>query len=146
MANNPIGVSFMPTQDNQNQGPKQGQMEGDLAQAFKILSLRLPRVQGAHAIAPYSLLNSPGSAGAQGAFNPYSAVFDALLKSHMQPGQYGPGAQPGAGQTPPNFEVTDPNANRQVYTPPPTAPSAAPTPQFGEDDPFGRGRSGGRSY
>lgn len=77
-----MGVSFIPTAENQaQQGPQQGQMEGDLASAFKILSLRLPRVLGAQSIAPSSVMNGAGSAGALGGFNPYAAVFDALLKA-----------------------------------------------------------------
>jgi hypothetical protein len=81
MANNPIGISFLPSDENQAMGPKRGQMEGDLGQAFKILSLRLPSVTGAHAIAPPALLNAPGAAGVGGGFNPQAAIFEALLRA-----------------------------------------------------------------
>lgn len=87
MADSPIGVTFMPTADAAANGPRQAGIEGagtsDLAQAFKILSLHLPSVLGAPAIAPKRLLTSQGSAGvaAPAAANPYSAVFQALLQS-----------------------------------------------------------------
>jgi hypothetical protein len=78
----PIGVTFIPSANNQAEGPRQGQLNGpggDLADAFKVLSLRLPRVLGAQALAPSRLLTSPGAAGVPGGFNPASAVFQALL-------------------------------------------------------------------
>lgn len=92
MATNPIGITFLPSDENQALGPQRGQMEGDLGQAFKILSLRLPRIQGAHAIAPPDLLNAPGASGQPGGMNPQAAIFDALLKA-MQ-GQGGGGMGP----------------------------------------------------
>lgn len=99
MADAPIGISFIPTADAAANGPRQAGIEGqggsDLAQAFKILSLHLPRVLGAAAIAPKRLLNSPGSAGvaSAGGFNPYSAVFQSLLQQLTGgAGMGGPGA------------------------------------------------------
>lgn len=94
-SNSEIGITFIPSDENQALGPKRGNLEGDLGQAFKILSLRLPRVQGARAIAPPTLLNSPGSAGVAGGGNPQAAVFLALLHAVM-----GRGASPGSLQTP----------------------------------------------
>lgn len=90
----PIGISFMPSADNQQNGPRQGSLEGpgntDLAQAFKILSLHLPRVLGAQAIAPKKLLESQGSAGIANPSggSPSSAIFEALLRA-MSGGQMG---------------------------------------------------------
>ncbi len=87
MADAPVGITFMPSAEAAANGPRQAGIEGtggsDLAQAFKILSLHLPRVLGASAIAPKTLLTSPGSAGvaAPSGVNPYSAVFQALLQS-----------------------------------------------------------------
>lgn len=84
MADAPIGISFIPTAENQAQGPRQGGLETDLGQAFKILSLRLPRLLGAQAPAPPSLLNGAGAAGLsgqQGGFNPHAAVFEALIRA-----------------------------------------------------------------
>lgn len=87
MADSPVGITFMPTADAAANGPRQAGIEGqggsDLAQAFKILSLHLPRVLGASSIAPKRLLTSQGSAGvaAPQGVNPYSAVFQALLQS-----------------------------------------------------------------
>jgi hypothetical protein len=85
MANQPIGVTFMPSEDNQAMGPRNyaanGPAGGDLADAFKILSLRLPTVLGASALSSKRLLTSPGAAGVGGGFNPSAAVFDALLRA-----------------------------------------------------------------
>lgn len=91
MADQPIGVSFIPSAQNQAQGPENLRASGgvgpggaDLAQAYKILSLRLPTVVGASAPASPSLLNSPGASGLgslPNGMNPYAAVFQALLKA-----------------------------------------------------------------
>lgn len=82
----PIGISFMPTADASANGPRQAGIEGqggsDLAQAFKILNLHLPRVLGAAAIAPKRLLTSQGSgAFTGGGGSPYAQIFQALLQS-----------------------------------------------------------------
>lgn len=85
MADAPIGISFIPTAENQAQGPMHGGAETDLGQAFKILSLRLPRVLGAQAPAPSSLIQGAGAAGVPGqpagGFNPHAAVFEALIRA-----------------------------------------------------------------
>ena len=90
---NPIGVTFIPSADNAAQGPQRGSLEGpggsDLAQAFKILSLHLPRVLGAQSLAPKRLLTSPGSAALPSGFNPQAAVIQALLQA-MAGGSGGP--------------------------------------------------------
>lgn len=91
MAQTPIGITFLPSADAAANGPRQAGIEGqggsDLTQAFKILSLHLPRVLGAAAIAPKRLLTSPGAAGVAlagggsgASMNPYSAVFESLLR------------------------------------------------------------------
>lgn len=76
----------MPSADAAANGPRQAGIEGqggsDLTQAFKILSLHLPRVLGASAIAPKRLLAGGGGAAAvAGNLSPYSQVFQALLQS-----------------------------------------------------------------
>jgi hypothetical protein len=84
MANQPIGVTFMPSADNQQQGPQQGALNGpggDLSEAFRILGLRLPRVLGPGAISSPRLLNGPGASAFGGGVNPSAAVFEALLKA-----------------------------------------------------------------
>lgn len=90
MANNQIGVSFLPSQENQDMGMQRGQMEGDLGQALKILSLRMPRVVGAQALTPQSNMGGGLSSavpragtvgGEQGAFNPNAALFESLIKA-----------------------------------------------------------------
>lgn len=79
MADAPIGISFIPSADQAANGPQQGNLEGDLSQAFKILSLRLPRILGARAPASSTLLNGGGSAALPNGGNPYAAVIHALL-------------------------------------------------------------------
>lgn len=130
----PIGVSFIPSQDNQQPGgPPQGQMQGDLAQAFKILSLRLPSVVGAGGIAPNTLLQSqgalavPGATGGPTGFNPYAALFEALLKHGL--GQ--PGGQPVSSTMPipgggPMPMPAGPTSNYNPPAPPQPMPPASP--------------------
>lgn len=113
MAGNDIGVTFIPSQANQQaQGPSQGSLEGDLSrggssdlgQAFKILSLQLPRVvspvapvspdlltPGVGRTAPPTAMKPPaGNVPINGqpnvtqppaAVDPMAAVFAALLRS-----------------------------------------------------------------
>lgn len=131
----PIGITFMPTADAQAEGPRRGQMEGDLQQAFKILSLNLPRVQGARALAPQRLLESPGASGFPGT-NPHAAVFEALLKASAggrqdlfnaipQPGTGGPAPTPmPSGSSAPT--ATAAPVARQSYDPAPPAPATTP--------------------
>lgn len=134
MANAPIGVSFLPSQENQAMGPKQGALEGDLGQAFKILSLRLPSVQGAPGLTPPSNLMSPGAAGSPGGFNPQAAIFEALLRAMAGggTGNTGPQAAGAIGiPTPPGPPRIIPGnqfGGRSTGMPPvPATPSAPPT-------------------
>lgn len=62
-----MGVSFQPGASAIGQSKPQGgtQTGGGVQEAIKVLSLRLPRVVGAQAIAPQGLLNSPGSGGSR---------------------------------------------------------------------------------
>lgn len=154
----PIGISFLPSTQNQAVGPQQGQMEGDLASAFKILSLRLPRVLGAQSIAPSSLLNGQGSGGMMGGFNPYSAVFDALLKAAgLSGGSAGaPGMVAGGMPSAPAPRVGADSSGRIGAPPPPAPPerlqSPAPAPVTSSPSPFGvesdfrSWNRGGRGY
>lgn len=121
MANsNPIGITFLPSEENQSLGPKRGGLESDLGQAFKILSLRLPRVQGARAIAPPNLLNGPGSSGMQ---NPQAAAFEQMIRAML--GQGGPTSSAGPFDrapmgAPPVPNITpgkDPAAARAPFAP-----------------------------
>lgn len=83
----PIGISFLPSDDQAANGPMQGNAEGDLGQALKILSLHLPRVLGSRPIASKRLLTNPGG------FNPAAAVIQAILAAG---GMHG-GASAGGG-------------------------------------------------
>lgn len=98
MANAPIGINFMPTQDAADMGQQRGNMEGDLGEAIKILSLRAPRVLGARAPTPGGNMSGGGSSplaglagnintgGQAGGFNPNAALFQALISALMGSG------------------------------------------------------------
>ncbi len=88
----PIGISFIPSAVNMR--PEQARAEGavpgsagsaSLADAYKVLSLRLPTVLGAAAPTPASNLTAPGAAGLKlpNGMNPYAALFTALLKAQF---------------------------------------------------------------
>jgi len=92
MPGSPIGVSFLPSAENQELGVQRGRTEGDLGEALKILALQLPRVQGARAIAPRRLLTGEGAqgfsggfptsrGGEAGGFNPDAAFFEAMIRA-----------------------------------------------------------------
>lgn len=107
MADNPIGISFIPTAQNQAQGPNNLRNEGgigsggtDLAQAYKILSLRLPTVVGAQSPVPQALLTSPGASALPNGMNPQAALFAALLKSMLGVQAPPPASSPSASPSP----------------------------------------------
>jgi hypothetical protein len=171
MADSPLGITFMPTADAAANGPKQASIEGqggntDLAAAFKILSLHLPRVLGASAIAPKRLLTSGGSSAVAtpAGSSPYAAVFQSLLQSmagggssgggpdlgssmasiYGAPSPGGPGdSSPGFGGSsapPPNITVGDVGRIYNAPTPDPTPTQTTPQPDYGgysEPDPTG---------
>lgn len=122
MADSPIGVTFMPSPENQTLGPQNAQANGpggDLSEAFKILSLHLPRVLGPSALASSRLLTNKGSAGLPSGFNPTAAVFQALIQSMIgSPSVQPPSAGP-APFTPMPFPPTP-------GLPTPTTPSPTP--------------------
>ena len=66
-----FGVSFMPGADAQNgqgrTGSGPGAPRNPVQEAIQVLSLRMPKVFGARAIAPAPLLTSPGGMGQAGA-------------------------------------------------------------------------------
>ncbi len=119
---NPIGVSFLPSDENAAQGLQRGKVEGDLGQAFKILSLRLPRVQGAPGITPQSNLQAPGSAG-MGGFNPQAAIFDAMIRAMSGGGAPMPGAMSGPVGPPRVIPGSSPIGAQFTGQPQPTAPA-----------------------
>lgn len=132
----PIGISFLPTAENQAQGPSQGQLEGDLGSAFRILSLRLPRVLGAKAISSPDLLAGGNALSPGSNFNPHAAVFEALLRA-LAAAAGGGTATPGTADTfsggsrlpPPNVVVSP--KQPQLFTPPPPPPTL-PTPPLAD--------------
>lgn len=159
MAGNDIGVTFIPSEQNlAAQGPRQGAAEGDLSagrssdlgQAFKILSLQLPRVVSAAAPTSPDLLTAPGARTTPPAarvppsngipingqpnvtqpYDPMAAVFAALLRS-LQGGSAASvggadllGGLLGAGATPgrPKIQLGEGDT---TSPPPPEMPSSA---------------------
>lgn len=96
----PIGVSFLPSQDNQQQGSRQGQLEGDIGEALKIIGLRLPSVVGARSITPASNLSGGGSGAVDslsGVTNPNAAAFEALIRALLGHGSRSSGGGVGGG-------------------------------------------------
>jgi hypothetical protein len=81
----PVGITFMPGADAQAQGPQNladtGAGGQDLADAFKILSLRLPQTVGPRSLASQRLLTP--RTGDTGGLNPHAAVFEALLRATL---------------------------------------------------------------
>jgi hypothetical protein len=133
----PIGISFLPTAENQAQGPQQGQLEGDLGSAFRILSLRLPRVLGAKAISSPDLLAGGTNVSPGSNFNPHAAVFEALLRALAAAAGGGtgtPGTADASSSTlsggsrlgAPNV-VFSPKPPTQPFTPSPALPSVPTT-------------------
>lgn len=115
----PIGINFIPSDEQAMNGPKQGNLEGDLGQAFKILSLQLPRRPQIGGIAPQALLQSPGGS------NPLAAVFEALLRGMRPPaGSGAPGGAPTPtpGAIPPPRIIPGDQGDRFPAPPPPNEP------------------------
>lgn len=82
------GVSFQPGGADPTKATKSSQ--GNVQEAIKVLSLRLPKTVGAKALAPAALLNAQGSGGNTRVDSVVSTVLNRFL----------PGG-PGAGQAPP---------------------------------------------
>lgn len=78
------GLSFQPQADANGNGAS---ATPPVQQAVKLLSLRLPSVVGARAIAPQALLESPGSAGAGGPGGMTGDALVAWLKKLLQQSQ-----------------------------------------------------------
>lgn len=71
----PIGVTFVPTDEQSLMGRKNLAAQGGIPEAVKFISLQIPRFAGAAAIAPDALLQ------AQGQMSPASSVVDSILQS-----------------------------------------------------------------
>lgn len=94
------GYSFAPTNDNAMMGGRNGQLAG-VPEATQVISLRLPRVVGARAIAPTELLNPNG--GGQGVDPTAAAILQTLLRTMRgQPPMGQPGSLPGGTAGPAN--------------------------------------------
>lgn len=108
-SNSPIGVTFLPSEEQSAMGPQNAGRESALGEALKILSLRLPRRPAFHGLAPQSILaggprgsvnapSMPGMASPQGGFSPASAALEAILRA-MGGGQMDMGAMGAMGGT-----------------------------------------------
>lgn len=80
------GLSFQPGGDQNGQGGQNGRGQTPVQQAIQLLSLRLPSVVGARAIAPQALLNAPGGAGLGGGGMTVEAALALLRKLAQQSG------------------------------------------------------------
>lgn len=110
------GVTFQPGLADQTTQPRRSNQ--GIQEAIKVLSLRLPKVVGAQAIAPSALLQSPGSAG-----NPR---VDSIVESVLQ--KFFPQARPATGGMAPTAMP------QPVEAPPPaySAPQAPAQPDWYE--------------
>lgn len=84
------GVSFQPGQNDPTKTGQRPTADRGVQEAIKVLSLRLPKVVGARALAPSALLNAQGSGG--------NTRIDSVVNQVLQ--RYLPGGA-GAGQAPP---------------------------------------------
>jgi hypothetical protein len=117
-----LGLSFLPSGDANGQrsdaGPSAG---GRLEDVLRILSLRLPKVLGAHAIAPGELLNSPGGAPIpSGGGHGGDPIADTIAK-HILDGIPPPGAGNPAGSFTPGIPGGTAGPGPGVPPPPPPA-------------------------
>lgn len=171
MANDGIGITFMPSADPNAQGPQNAGdtgAGGSLSDAFKILSLRLPQTVGPRSLASERLLTARGSTGANG-FNPHAAVFEALLRALVgqgpaptdllqpSPNPYRPGLPGGTrsgnqtgpgplGSAPFGTEPTGPKISDTLTLTPRVVPGTTPdlgTPEAGRPDRDYPSRGGG---
>jgi hypothetical protein len=99
----PIGTSFQPGKDRGEAQSESAQARGRFQEAIRLLSLRFPKVVGAQAPAPVSLLTGPGSGGV----NPDTALMQNLrqqMPAPMARGQSSPmlPPSPGAPSGPPS--------------------------------------------
>lgn len=125
----PMGISFSPTGDSQQNN---AQKPTPVQQAIQTLSLRIPRTVGAASGAPQQLLQGQGGAGLGG--NPNAAMtLEALIRRLFgggaglpMPGGGAPGGgDPGGGGAVPSPIVgfpAPPRAGEQPPTPGPTFP------------------------
>jgi len=124
----PIGQSFAPLGSPNQNRPGGPEGTGGVGQAISTLNLRYPRVQGAAAIAPSALLNSPGSAGLSQGINPTLAAILQAVLGRITPQQSAPSAPGGMtpGSIPPPRVVPIVPGSEGLTTRPPYTPPAQP--------------------
>ncbi len=152
---NGLGISFAPGADDQQRQQQGGTAPSGvppLQTAIRLLSLRLPRVGGANALAPGPLLQSAGGAGLQGALSGGAGgiggggplTLEQLLLRLFGPGSAlgrpgGPVSAPGGGFTG-NAGGGQGFMGAPIYAPPPRIIPGGGTPQ--PEPPIDRTRPG----
>lgn len=118
-----LGISFLPgNQQQQQQSPTNGVQP--VQQALQMISLRLPRVTGANAIAPPSLLErQPGQPLPP---VPGTPEWEELMRRLRQPGQ--------PPSMPPYLKYPGQPGTPWQPSPPPATPPPHVTPILGPDD------------
>ena len=130
---NGFGLSFVPGADDQQRQQQQGTAPSGvppLQTAIRLLSLRLPRVGGANALAPGPLLQSAGGAGLQGALSGGAGGIGGggpLTLEQLLLRLFGPGSSLGAPDRMLLGGVTGNAGGGQGFM---GAPSYAPTPRI----------------
>ena len=133
-----FGVNFQPGFGNGGDQQREARPSGGsgVQEAIKILSLRLPKVVGAQAIAPMPLLTSQGSGG-----NPrVDSVVNQVL-SRVMPGQQAPSFSSEGTASPGQMfrgDAQSPQAQSQQQRTP-WVPPAGSEPRVIFDSPFGYG-------
>ena len=111
-----IGVNFQPgaDQDQQQQNGGAPKSQG-VQEAIKVLSLRLPKVVGAQAVAPHALLGAQGGMGRPG----IDSIVESVLAKFFPQAAQGQGPQMPAPMVPPGSAQGYPqgagNAQPQGY-------------------------------
>lgn len=126
-----LGVSFVPGQVQGGQPQGQAPPGQALQQAIQFITTRLPRVVGAHGLAPQGLMNGPGGAAMGG-----NGDLERLLAMLFGPGGHLAGGTQGApmgGGMPPAGMPGPSQAPGPHFTPgdvPPQPPPGNDTPQL----------------
>jgi len=115
------GVNFQPGLQDQQAQPNSGSSPSGSSQgvqeAIKVLSLRLPKVVGANAVAPSALLSAQGSGG-----NPrVDSIVEQVLRKYFPQAAQGPQAMPNAPSNAVNV-----SGGATGYRPPQAPPSNSP--------------------
>lgn len=155
------GISFQPGSLDERQDElhrRQGTAQG-VQEAIRVLSLRLPKVVGAQALAPSALLASPGADGNRGVDSLVEKVLSKIFPTRQaqapaapmipvggdRTGNYSPEQPSSPHRAPASIDRYDPDAYRPVppapprivpgndVTPPPPPQNTSPVPDLRKD-------------